>query len=83
MEANITLYAVVRESDNKYFGGFDATVGAPIIVDDVLKAKLFTNKFDISLRPDEKMVEINVSLTRDAISVSAPFRPKRRSDRRV
>lgn len=80
----ISLYAAVRETEEgqvKYFGGFDPLSSTPILVEDVTRAKLFTNKFDINLRPDEKMVEVIVTLTADNTKVTAPFKPRRRTDR--
>jgi hypothetical protein len=77
----ISLYAIVRDSDGRFFGGFDPEKQGPIIVDDVLNAKLFTNKFDINLRPDEKMVEVVVTLSAENTQVTAPFKPRRRTDR--
>ena len=75
----ISLYAVVRESDGKYFGGFDPQKGGPVIVDSVVDAKLFVNKFEVNLRPDEKLVEVLVTLSEENITVTEPFRPRRRS----
>jgi len=77
----ISLYAILRDTDNKFFGGFDPTKGEAILVDDAINAKLFSNKFDINLRPDERMVEVVVSLKADNTKVTAPFKPRRRADR--
>lgn len=82
----ISLYAAVREAEEgqvRYFGGFDPISASPILVEDVTRAKLFTNKFDINLRPDEKMVEVIVTLSADNTRVTAPFKPRRRTDREV
>jgi hypothetical protein len=76
----ISLYAIVRDADRKYFAGFDPEQKTPILVDDVLHAKLFTNKFDIRLRPDEKMVEVVVIINEQNTQVTPPFRPRRKSD---
>lgn len=83
MQHIISLYAIVRDSDGKFFGGFNPEQGGPIIVDNVIQAKLFTNKFDINLRPDEKMVEVMVTMTEANTQVTAPFKPRRRSDRTI
>lgn len=77
----ISLYAILRDSDNKFFGGFDPTKGEAILVDNAIGAKLFSNKFDINLRPDERMVEVVVSLSDFNTKVTAPFKPRRRADR--
>lgn len=71
----------MREADQKFFGGFDPEKGEAIVVDNAINAKLFSNKFDINLRPDEKMVEVMVSLTPENTQVTAPFKPRRRVDR--
>jgi len=76
----ISLYAIVRDADGKYFGGFDPAKGEALIVDSVINAKLFTNKFDINLRPDEKMVEVMVTMNESNTQVTAPFKPRRRAD---
>lgn len=78
MNNSISLYAIVRDYDQKYFGGFDPEKGEPLIVDSITDAKLFSNKFDINLRPDEKIVEVLVQLKSENLSVSAPFRPRKK-----
>lgn len=77
----ISLYAIMRDSDSKFFGGFDPSKGEAILVENAIQAKLFSNKFDINLRPDEKMVEVLVSLTSSNTTVTTPFKPRRRADR--
>lgn len=77
----ISLYAIVRDADNKFFGGFDPDKGEAILVDDAINAKLFSNKFDINLRPEERMVEVKVQMTSENTTVTAPFKPRRRIDR--
>lgn len=77
----ISLYAIMRDSDNKFFGGFDPSKGEAILVDTAISAKLFSNKFDINLRSDERMVEVMVNLTPENTTVTAPFKPRRRADR--
>ena len=81
MQHTISLYAIVRDVDGRFFGGFDPEKGEAKIVDSVVEAKLFTNKFDINLRPDEKMVEVIVTLTPENMTLTAPFKPRRRADR--
>lgn len=78
---SISLYAIVRDQDGRYFGGFNPEKGEALIVDDVLDAKLFSNKFDVKLRPDEKIVEISIDLTPENTRVSTPFRPRFKNDR--
>lgn len=78
---SISLYAIVRIQDGRYFGGFNPEKGEALIVDDILDAKLFSNKFDVKLRPDEKIVEISIDLTPENTRVSTPFRPRVKNDR--
>ncbi len=73
----VSLY-VVKNSTGSYFGGYDATKKQANMVEDPLKAKKFTNKHDIKLRPDETVVELTVDLAKSAVGVSEPFRPQRR-----
>lgn len=80
--STISLYAIVRE-DGKFFGGFDRLKGEAIIVDSAFEAKLFSNKFDVNLRPDEKMVELMATISESNTHVTAPFKPRRRVDRVV
>lgn len=76
----ISLYAIMRD-DNRYFGGFDPTKGEAIVVENAFEAKLFSNKFDINLRPDERMVEVMITMSKENTQVTAPFKPRRRHDR--
>lgn len=71
------LYAI-QTQDGRYFKGFDVTAKAPMFVDRVLEAKLFTNKYEVGLRPTESIVEIAVMLTNENTTISAPFRPRLR-----
>lgn len=73
----ITMFAVIRD-DNKYLAGFDPQQGQAVFTDDVFGAKLFTSKYEASLRPNERLVEITVQMTWENVTVSTPFRPKRR-----
>ena len=70
-----SFYAVKNES-GKYFAGFNSTAGTADFVDDVLDSKLFTNKYEIKLRPTEKIVEVKALLGKSNTVVSAPFRPR-------
>lgn len=78
---SISLYAIVRDQDGRFFGGFNPEKGEPVIVDDIFSAKLFSNKFDIRIRPDEKIVEVTIDLTPQNVTISAPFRPRMKTDR--
>lgn len=79
---SVSLFAVLRP-DGTYFAGFDPARGAAATATDPLRAKLYTNRWDISLRPDERLVEIIVELTPATTLVTPPFRPRRRDDVRV
>jgi hypothetical protein len=72
------FYAVKTRS-GKYFAGFNTETNSPNLVDDIKSAKLFSNKFDIKLRPGEYIVDIGVVLTDSNISVSKPFRPRKKT----
>lgn len=74
----VDLY-VVKVPTGAYFAGFDASKGVASYVSDAHKAKKFTNKFDIKLRPNETLVQISVDLAKVAFSCSEPFRPQRRN----
>lgn len=73
----VSLY-VVKNSTGAYFGGYDAVKKQATMVDDPLKAKKFSNKHDIKLRPDETVVELSFDLAKTAVGISEPFRPQRR-----
>jgi hypothetical protein len=73
-----SFYVVLNEDNGKYFAGYNAAEGKPNFVDDPLVAKPYSNKFDILLRPNEKVVELKVQLSKDNVELSAPFRPRRR-----
>jgi hypothetical protein len=73
-----SFYAVLNEDTNTYFGGFDSESNQPIMVEDPKAAKLFSNKNQVKLRPNEKLVELVVVLDATNTTVSAPFRPRRR-----
>jgi len=73
-----SFYAVFNETSNEYFGGFNPDAGKAEMVTSPLGAKLFSNKHDVKLRPDEKLVELIVALSDQNTTVSEPFRPRRR-----
>lgn len=75
--AIVSLY-VVKSATGDFFGGYDSTLGKASFVSDPLKAKKFTNKYDIKLRPEETLVELAVDLSNVNVTVSEPFRPQRR-----
>lgn len=70
-----SFYAVMNEQ-GKFFAGFNPEKVAAAFVDNALDAKLFTNKYEIKLRPAEKLVEIQVVLGKDNVKISEPFRPR-------
>ena len=72
------FYAVVSP-DGKFFAGFDTDQGKAAFSDDPLDAKLFTNKYEIKLRPQETLVEFTVGLSKDNTVLSNQFRPKKRA----
>lgn len=78
--ASVSLY-VVKTPNGKYFGGFDTQKGVASFTDDPRQAKIFTNKYDIKLRPEEMIVEMTVDLMDAEITYSDPFRPARRMNR--
>lgn len=75
--ATHSLYAVLNENDT-YFAGFNVDKQAADYVESPLEAKLFGNKHEIKLRPNEHVVEITFTLTEENSEVSEPFRPRRR-----
>lgn len=75
--ASVSLY-VVKSGNNQFFAGFDVENRRASFVDDARFAKKFTNKYDIKLRPDEMLVELQVELTSSNVKLSEPFRPQRR-----
>jgi hypothetical protein len=76
--AVVSLY-VVRAASGEYFAGFDTVQKKANFVKDPIYGKLFSNKYDIKLRPDEMVVELTIDLARVHVSVSEPFRPHRRT----
>ena len=75
--STVSLY-VVKGVEGNYFAGFDASKGKANFVDDPRKAKTFTNKYDIKLRPNENLVEMSIDLMAVDLKISEPFRPQRR-----
>lgn len=73
----VSLY-VVKVADGTYFAGFDPEQGKANYVSDPILAKMFTNKYDIKIRPHETVVELTIDLSKSAIEMSEPFRPHRR-----
>lgn len=73
-----SFYAV-KGADDKYFAGFNPAEQKPSQVDDPRRAKWFSNRFDIPLRPAETLVEIKVDPTKGVVSISEPFRPRKRA----
>lgn len=71
-------FYAVKTSDDKFFAGFNVESNSPNIVSDIKSAKLFSNKFDIKLRPNESIVDVTITLTDSNISISKPFRPRRK-----
>lgn len=71
-------FYAVQNSTGLFFAGFDSEQGKADFVDNPLDAKLFTNKYEIKLRPDEKLIEYSIDLSKTNVKLSEPFRPKRR-----
>lgn len=76
--ASVSLYAV-KTGDGTYFAGYDAAKGCASFVLDPRQGKLFSNKYDIKLRPDETLVELFIDLSATNVKISEPFRPHRRA----
>ena len=72
-----SFYAV-KGADGKFFAGFNAQENCPSHVEDAKRAKWFSNRFEIPLRPQETLVEIKVSPDSGVVSISEPFRPRKR-----
>lgn len=77
LTADVHLY-VVKSGNGEYFAGFDSINKKQIFTADPTRAKKFTNKFDIKLRPDEMLVEMIIDLDKYDVSISPPFRPQKR-----
>lgn len=74
-------FYAVQTPDGKFFAGFNAELGKADFVDNPLDAKLFTNKYEIKLRPQEQLVEFSIDVSKENTTLSDPFRPKRRVER--
>lgn len=70
------LYAIQRH-DGTFYAGYDPASG-PLTVTNAGSAKLYTNKNNVKLRPTEYLVELTIPIQLARITVSQPFRPKRR-----
>ena len=73
-----SFYAVLNSDTNLYFAGFNPELGQAEFVNSPLDGKLFSNKNDVKLRPNELLVELTITLTNTNTTVSEPFRPRRR-----
>lgn len=71
------LYAVKTE-DGRFLKGFNPAIQARVLVEDVLEAKMFTNKYEVKLRPNESIVELTVTLSPSNTVASEAFRPRLR-----
>ena len=78
-EAFTHSFYVVRGADNKYFAGFNPAEQKASQVDDPCMAKWFSNRFEIPLRPNETLVEVKVDPKKGVVSISEPFRPRKRT----
>lgn len=72
-----SFYAV-RIDEHKFFAGFDAENSQTRIVPSHETAKWFSDRNTIRLRPNETLVEIKVDPRKGVVSVSEPFRPRKR-----
>lgn len=79
---SIALFAVVRD-DGSYFAGFDPAARQSASSATVFGAKLFTDKFSIRLQPDERIVEVRITMDESNVTLSNPFRPRRRTSSNV
>lgn len=78
-----SFYAVKNEDTDEFFGGFDPAAAKAVMVKSAYAAKLFSNKHDVKLRPNEKLVEVTVTLSPENAVVSEPFRPRRREKKAI
>lgn len=72
-------FYAIQTADGKFFAGFNPELGKADFVDNPLDAKLFNNKYEIKLRPQERLVEYSIELSKDNVTLSEPFRPKKRT----
>jgi hypothetical protein len=73
-----SFYAVLNQDTGEYFAGFNPEAGKAETSTTPMGAKLFSNKHDVKLRPNEALVELTVSLDASNTQVSESFRPRRR-----
>jgi len=78
-----SFYAVLNTDTGEYFAGFNPELKKAETSKSPLGAKLFSNKNDVKLRPNENLVEVVASLTASNTEVSEPFRPRRRVEKKV
>ncbi len=78
-EAFTHSFYAVKGADNKYFAGFNTAENKANLVDSPETAKWFSNRFEIRLRPNETLVEIKVDPKKGVVSISEPFRPRKRT----
>lgn len=71
-------FYVVIGHDDKYFAKFNVEDNKAEWTDNPLMAKMFSNKYEIKLRPQERLVEIEVQMSSSNTSLSEPFRLKKR-----
>ena len=76
-------FYAIQTSDGKFFAGFNTDEGKADFVENPLDAKLFSNKYEIKLRPQERLVEFSIDLSKENIKLSEPFRPKKRQPVKV
>jgi hypothetical protein len=77
-----SVYAI-RDEHGTFFAGFNATLGKADVSAVATKAKWFTNRYDIKLRPGETLVELKIDPEAGVVSISEPFRPRKRTDKPV
>lgn len=70
-----SFYAVMNDT-SKFFAGYNPAVGSADFVDNIFDSKLFTNKYEIKLRPTERLVEVTIQLGKSNTVISEPFRPR-------
>jgi hypothetical protein len=74
-QPQLSLYVILNNDTGLYFAGYDAQAQAPKYVDDILRAKMHSNKYEIRLRPNEGLVELTIELDQSLnYKVSSPFR---------
>lgn len=84
MELNNTFtgtqhFYVVIGPDEKFFAKYNVEENRSEWVDNPLNAKMFSNKYEVKLRPQERLVEVEVKLSSSNTNLSEPFRLKKRT----